>query len=127
MDNYTVFPNPTITASRQVSDRFLELGIDTFIDACRVLKPGGRLAISDVVATAEIPQEVRDQAAMLTGCIAGATRVDQIESLLREAGFTKIKITLKDYSKNLVSQWFPGAGAENYVASADIEAFKPIG
>jgi arsenite methyltransferase len=96
-------------------------------EAYRVLKPGGRLAVSDVVATAEIPQEVREQAAMLTGCIAGAEQVDKIENRLRDAGFTEIKITLKDYSKKLVSQWFPGRSAESYVASADIEAIKSTG
>ena len=98
-----------------------------FRDAYRALKPGGRLAVSDVVATRELPEEMREQASMLTGCIAGAEHVDQVENLLRTAGFTQIKITLKDYSKKLVDQWFPGSGAENFVASADIEAVKPFG
>jgi arsenite methyltransferase len=97
-----------------------------FKDAHRVLKPGGRLVISDVVATAEMPDQLREQAALLTGCIAGAEHIDRIRELLDEVGFKEIKIELKAYSKELVSNWFPGSGAENYVASADIEAVKPL-
>lgn len=97
-----------------------------FKDAYRVLKPGGRLVISDVVATAEMPDQLREQAAMLTGCVAGAEHIDRIRDLLNRIGFREIKIELKDYSKELVSGWFPESGAENYVASADIEAVKPL-
>jgi ubiquinone/menaquinone biosynthesis C-methylase UbiE len=97
-----------------------------FKDAYRVLKPGGRLVISDVVAIAEMPDRLREQAALLTGCIAGAEHIDRIRDLLDAVGFQNVKIELKPYSKELVSGWFPGSGAENYVASADIEAVKPI-
>ena len=97
-----------------------------FQDAYRVLKPGGRLAISDVVATAEIPNQLRDQAALLTGCIAGAEHIDRIRNLLDEVGFRDVKIELKAYSKELVNNWFPGSGAEDFVASANIQAFKPL-
>jgi arsenite methyltransferase len=96
-----------------------------FKDAYRVLKPGGRLVISDVVATAKIPDQMREQAALLTGCIAGAEHIDKIRGLLEEVGFKEVKIELKARSKELVSGWFPESGAENYVASADIDALKP--
>ena len=96
-----------------------------FKEALRVLKPGGRLMISDVVATAEMPEALREQAAMLTGCVAGAEHVDQIREMLVAAGFREIKIDLKDYSRQLIHGWFPGSGAEDYVASAAIEALKP--
>ena len=96
-----------------------------FKEALRVLKPGGRLMISDVVATAEMPEALREQAAMLTGCVAGAEHVDQIREMLAAAGFREIKIDLKDYSRQLIHGWFPGSGAEDYVASAAIEALKP--
>jgi len=100
--------------------------IKVFKDAHRVLKPGGRLAISDVVATAEMPKQLREQAALLTGCIAGAEHIDRIRDLLEKVGFKQVKIELKAYSKELVGEWFPGSGAENFVASADIQAFKPL-
>jgi len=96
-----------------------------FKDAYRVLKPGGRLVISDVVATAKMPDQMREQAALLTGCIAGAEHIDKIRGLLEEVGFKEVKIELKARSKELVSGWFPESGAENYVASADIDALKP--
>ncbi len=96
-----------------------------FKDAYRVLKPGGRLVISDVVATAKMPNQMREQASLLTGCIAGAEHIDKIRGLLEEVGFKEVKIELKARSKELVSGWFPESGAENYVASADIDALKP--
>jgi len=61
----------------------------------------------------------------LTGCIAGAEHVDRIRSLLNAAGFRNVTIALKPYSRELVKEWFPGSGAEKYVASADIEAITP--
>jgi len=97
-----------------------------FQDVYRVLKPSGRLAISDVVATADMPDQLREQAVMLTGCIAGAEHIDRIRNLLGEVGFRDVKIELKAHSKELVSGWFPGSGAEDYVASANIQAFKPL-
>ena len=96
-----------------------------FKDAFRILKPGGRLFISDVVATAEMPDSMREQAALMTGCVAGAEHIDRVQSLLEEVGFSNVSINLKAHSKELVSGWFPGSGAENYVASADIFAEKP--
>lgn len=97
-----------------------------FRDAYRVLKPGGRLFISDMVATAEMPDSMRQQAALMTGCVAGAERTDRLRYFLEEAGFGNVEIELKAHSKALVRGWFPGSGAEEYVSSADIRAAKPI-
>jgi len=96
-----------------------------FEDVYRVLKPGGRLFISDVVATREMPEEMHEQAALLTGCIAGAEHIDRLRSLLDEVGFVDVKIEVKSQSREMISGWFPGSGAEDYVASADIVAVKP--
>ena len=95
-----------------------------FQEAHRVLKPGGRLHVSDVVEIKAMPESLREKAAMLTGCIAGAAPVDRIRQLLTEAGFRNVRIQIKAGSKELVGGWFPGSGAENYVASADIVAVK---
>lgn len=96
-----------------------------FREAFRVLKPGGRVAISDVVNTAPLPEDLRADAALLCGCVAGAASVDQIEAWLREAGFTDIRVTVRPESRDLIATWAPGRGIENHVASALVEARKP--
>lgn len=96
-----------------------------FREAFRVLKVGGRLAISDVVATARLPEEVGDDMALLAGCIGGAALISDIEIMLKEAGFSSICIGPKDESREFVRQWSPGHDVANYVVSATIEAVKP--
>jgi len=98
---------------------------DVFREAFRVLKVGGRLAISDVVATAPIPERFRSSAAALSGCIGGAAELSELESMLTDAGFDEIRIRPRDESKSFIKDWMPGAGIENYVVSATIEARKP--
>ena len=95
-----------------------------FGEAFRVLKPGGRLAISDVVATGPIPIELQNQAAALAGCVAGAAPVDDVRAMLAAAGFTNIEVKISPRSAEIVSAWLPGI--EKFVASATIEARKPI-
>ena len=96
-----------------------------FRDCFRILKPGGRLAISDVVAVKELPAALREAAAALTGCVAGAAKVAEVEALLAAAGFTAIRVQVKPESRAAIRDWFPDTGAEEYVASATIEALKP--
>jgi arsenite methyltransferase len=96
-----------------------------FAEAFRVLKPGGRLAVSDVVATVDLPEEVRQDLALYSGCVAGASRVDELEVLLAQAGFEDIRIAPKDESREFIRDWAPGRGVEDYVVSATIEALKP--
>ena len=96
-----------------------------FREAFRVLKPGGRLAISDIVATAPMPDEIKKDLALYACCIAGASSVRDIENNLREAGFEQIKIMLKEESKTFIREWLPNSQVENYIVSATIEAVKP--
>ena len=98
-----------------------------FSEAFRVLKPGGRLAISDVVASTELPDEIRDDLALYSGCMAGASQISELQTILEENGFEKISIAPKDDSKKFIKDWAPGRGVEDYVLSATIEAVKPGG
>ncbi|VAW52999.1 Arsenite methyltransferase [hydrothermal vent metagenome] len=98
-----------------------------FSEAFRVLKPGGRLAISDVVASTELPDKIRDDLALYSGCMAGASQISELQSILEDNGFEKINISPKDESKDFIKDWAPGRGVEDYVLSATIEAVKPGG
>ncbi len=98
-----------------------------FSEAFRVLKPGGRLAISDVVASTELPEEIKNDLALYSGCMAGASQIAELQSILEESGFEKINIAPKDESKDFIKDWAPGRGVEDYVLSATIEAVKPGG
>ncbi len=96
-----------------------------FKEAFRALKPGGRLAISDVVATGDMPRELVESVEALTGCVSGSAKVDRLRTLLAEAGFEGIRIEPRAESRAIIGQCMPGA--EDYVASATIEAKKPGG
>ncbi len=97
-------------------------------DAFRVLKPGGRLAISDIVATAPLPEEIQQDLALLSACIGGAATIDDTVMMLETAGFQNIEIKPEEESRNLISEWVPGKSknAGDYVVSAYISAVKPL-
>ncbi len=96
-----------------------------FREAFRTLKPGGRLAVSDVVATAELPAEWLADMRMLSACISGAATVDEVEAMLADAGFGSIDIRPKEESREFIRFWEPGTKLEDYVLSASIQAVKP--
>lgn len=96
-----------------------------FREAFRVLRPGGRLALSDIVATADIPDALAKDTLALAGCVAGAASVVDLFMMMNVAGFAEVTITIRPSSREFIKDWFPGTGAENYVASADIRAVKP--
>ena len=96
-----------------------------FREAFRVLKSGGRLAISDVVNTAPLPPDLQADPSLICGCVVGAASVSQIEAWLAEAGFVNIRVTPKPESRELIKTWAPGRHVEDYVASAIVEGQKP--
>lgn len=96
-----------------------------FKEAFRVLKTGGRIAISDIVANSEIPQQFKNDMKFYSSCAAGAATILEIKNMLEIAGFRDIKIVTKPESKTFIKDWLPDSGIENYVVSATIEAKKP--
>jgi SAM-dependent methyltransferase len=109
-----------------ISNCVINLSTDkpaVFREAFRVLAPGGRVAISDIVALREIPQDVQNDLEAYAGCVSGAALVPEVEAMLAAAGFSDIRVELKSNSAALVEGWSPGA--ETLVASALIRATKP--
>jgi SAM-dependent methyltransferase len=97
-----------------------------FREAWRVLKPGGRLAISDIVATTELPADVKNDPTLYAGCMAGASVIDEIESVLARIGFDAIRVRPKDGSHALIRAWTPNRHISDVLVSATIEAVKPV-
>lgn len=98
-----------------------------FREAFRVLKPGGRLAVSDVVATAVLPDAIARSPALIAGCMGNASLIGDIESMLAAAGFRDIRIEPKDASKSFMQDWAPGVNITDYLVSASIQATRPSG
>jgi SAM-dependent methyltransferase len=88
-------PLPAATVDVIISNCVINLSADkrrVIEEAFRVLKPGGRLAVSDVVVRGRMPPEVRRNMELWVGCVVGALEVDEMETLLRVAGFENISI-----------------------------------
>jgi len=104
-------------------------------EALRVLKPGGRFAVSDVVVRGDVPAEVRRSMEMWVGCIAGALEEYEYVRKLAKAGFESIDIEpTRVYSIKDARQFLAGEGidvetiaplVENKFMSAFIRAVKP--
>ena len=91
-------------------------------EAFRVLRPGGRLAVSDVVATRPISPEERSDLALWSSCSSGALEVPEVRSALRAAGFEAIDVTLRfptERASTLEGQRSLG------IVPADLRAFRP--
>lgn len=95
-----------------------------FTEAWRVLKPGGRLAISDILSLKPLPDSLRKDVELYAGCVAGASQIDEVNALLEKAGFQNIQAKPKPQSREFLREWFPGRGIEDYIVSATIEAVK---
>jgi arsenite methyltransferase len=82
-----------------ISNCVINLSTDkerVFREIYRVLKPGGRLMVSDIVLDGELPEQVKDSVAAYTGCIGGALKRDDYLAAMAKAGFTKVEIVSED-------------------------------
>ncbi len=93
-------------------------------EAFRVLKSGGRLAISDVVALTVLPAEVTADIELLGSCVSGAATVSELEAMLIDVGFDDVGIQTAVESREFIRDWAPGSNVEDHVVSAIIEARK---
>lgn len=96
-------------------------------EAFRVLRPGGRLAVSDVVAREELSDDVKSDLTLHSGCLAGATPHGELMRVLEEAGFVDIVITPKGNSDVIITSWGSKRGFEAKVFAAEVTAVKPGG
>lgn len=74
-----------------------------FQEAFRVLKPGGKMAISDIVLTGNLTEEQKNDKALLSACVSGAILKDDYLSLLKKVGFD---VTIVDEDKEISKKWF---------------------
>lgn len=95
-----------------------------FKEAFRVLKPGGRLVVSDIVSIAPLPAKLAKDEQLLCHCVVGAASPAENEGWLKDAGFAEAKIEVKPESRDMIRDWAPDSGVEQYVVSAMITARK---
>ena len=133
-------PVPDNSADVVISNCVINLSPDkpqVWREIARVLKPGGRVAVSDVALRQPLPAAIRGMVEALVGCVAGASLIEDIRGMMRDAGLEDITLTPKQEFVDQVSaggdpMWekirsnLPGdASAADYVTSLDIAARKP--
>ncbi|MBI5836748.1 MAG: arsenite methyltransferase [Candidatus Eisenbacteria bacterium] len=96
-----------------------------FREALRVLKPGGRLVVSDLVWLREAPQKVRDSIEALVGCVAGASLKEEYLGLIRGSGFRDVEVLEQKGYQNDATRQYCGEEFSDAVVSVKVRAFKP--
>ena len=104
------FPNNTVDVI--MSNCVVNLSTNkenVFNESFRVLKEGGRLAISDMVANKPLPQEMINNKELYCNCISGAITINELKNILAKAGFTDIVIEPQENSRMFIKDWVPGS------------------
>ncbi len=94
-----------------------------FKDAYRVLKPGGRLMISDLVLTKDLPKELKDSVEAYVGCLAGAIKKEEYLKLIAMAGFKDVKV-ISESSYPVDAMFRNLEGAQDAIVSVKVSAVK---
>lgn len=133
-------PLPDNSADVVISNCVINLSTDkprVWREIFRVLKPGGRVAVSDIALLRELPDEARRTVESWVGCIAGAAMIDDVRRMIADAGFERVELTPKPaYTRAMKESKDPlytrlasilpgGVGPEDCVTSLDITARKP--
>lgn len=132
-------PLPSATVDVVISNCVINLSADkdaVLAEAFRVLRPGGRFAVSDIVLRGALPPSVRASVALWTGCVAGALHEDEYRALLGAIGFIDISIEpTRVYQASDVRALLDGAGLDDAalvsavqgkVMSAFVRARRPV-
>jgi arsenite methyltransferase len=131
-------PLPDASVDVIISNCVINLSVDkdaVLREAFRVLKPGGRFAVSDVVLLGEMPDDVRRSMELWVGCVAGAMSADDYSAKLQRAGFANVTVEpWRVYQVNDARAFLETAGlyldhlaaeVEGKIASAFVRATKP--
>jgi SAM-dependent methyltransferase len=107
-----------------------------FGEIFRVLRPGGRIAISDIALKKELPKEIRENIKAYVGCIAGAILIDSYKKLAEASGLADVKITIKGTSscvesdtkdpigRTILDSLGDNESLDDYVVSVNVEGYK---
>jgi len=125
------------TADVVISNCVINLSTDkgrVFQEIFRVLKPGGRLVVSDIVLLRELPQFLRNSDAAYASCISGAVLKDEYLEAIKEAGCTGVEVLKENpYTNEIMKDWLEALelpaeklqGQELFLASVTVRAWKP--